>query len=148
MSGPARFEASSVEPYWWIGAKPSPRPPLPLPETVDVAVIGAGYVGLSAALEFARAGRSVLVLDADEPGRGASTRNGGQVSGKVRSGFLGQIDDFGLEFAKNVFTEGRRAREHLSRLIEDEGIDCDLRWCGRFNAARTQKDYDALGREA
>ncbi len=37
---------------------------------------------------------------------------------------------------------------HLSRLIEDEGIDCDLRWCGRFNAARTRKDYDALGREA
>ncbi len=147
MSGPARFEASSVEPYWWLGAKPSPRSPVPLPKTIDVAVIGAGYAGLSAALVLARAGRSVLVFDADDPGRGASTRNGGQVSGDVRSGFVELIEEFGLEFAKDLFTEGRRARQHLSRLIEDEGIDCDLRWCGRFNAACTLKDYDALGRE-
>ena len=147
MSGSARFKASSVEPYWWLAAKPSPRPSFSLPKTIDVAVVGAGYTGLSAALVLARAGRSVLVLDAEDPGRGASTRNGGQASGNVRLGFVELIDNFGLEFAKDLVAERRRASQHLSKLIEDEGIDCALRWCGRFNAACSQKDYDTLGRE-
>jgi glycine/D-amino acid oxidase-like deaminating enzyme len=147
MSGPVRFEASSVEPYWWLEAKPSPRSSIPLPQTIDVAIVGAGYAGLSAALVLARAGRSVLVLDAEDPGQGASTRNGGQVSGDVKSDILELIENFGLAFAKELFAEGLRARQHLSKLIDDEGIDCDLQWCGRFNAACTLKDYDALGRE-
>ncbi|HLW92205.1 MAG TPA: FAD-binding oxidoreductase [Roseiarcus sp.] len=45
----------------------------------DVLVIGAGYLGLSAALHLAEAGRDVLVLEAETPGFGASGRNGGQV---------------------------------------------------------------------
>ena len=113
-----------------------------------MAVIGAGYAGLSAALVLARAGRNVLVLDAEEPGQGASTRNGGQVSGDVKSDFVELIDNFGLEFAKDLFAEGRRASQHLSKLIEDEGIECDFGWCGRFNAACSAKVYDPLGREA
>ena len=147
MSGPAQFEAASVEPYWWLEAKPSPRSSVPLPKTIDVAIVGAGYAGLSAALVLARAGRSVLVLDAEDPGQGASTRNGGQVSGDVKSDILELIENFGLAFAIDLFAEGRRASQHLSKLIDDEGIDCDLQWCGRFNAACTLKDYDALGRE-
>ncbi|NKB19814.1 MAG: FAD-dependent oxidoreductase [Alphaproteobacteria bacterium] len=147
MSETAQFQAPSVEPYWWSDAKPSPRPPFTLPKAVDVAIVGAGYTGLSAALVLARSGRSVLVLDAEDPGWGASTRNGGQASGDVKSEFVELIENFGLTFAKDLFAEGNRAREHLSRLIDDEGIDCDLRWCGRFNAASSAKDYDALGRE-
>ena len=49
----------------------------PLPATVDVAVVGGGYTGLAAALEIARAGRHVVVLDRDDIGAGASSRNGG-----------------------------------------------------------------------
>ncbi|NYU07540.1 FAD-binding protein, partial len=57
-------EDFKTTPYWW---ERSPRPELeqsPLPQNVDVAVIGSGYTGLHAALQTARGGRSTLVFDA------------------------------------------------------------------------------------
>ena len=56
------------EPYWWDDAPLTTEPPAALPQRTDVAVIGAGYTGLSAALTLARAGRSVVVLEAGVPG--------------------------------------------------------------------------------
>ena len=66
--------------YW--AAKAAPGPPIPAldgSETADVVVVGAGYTGLSAALHLAQRGAAVLVVDAHEPGWGASGRNNGQV---------------------------------------------------------------------
>ena len=64
-------------PYWWAAVPLTSLPSSPLPSEVDVLVIGAGYSGLGAAITLAKAGRSVLVLDRQHPGEGASTRNGG-----------------------------------------------------------------------
>ena len=75
MTDPFTLGDVKLEPYWWEQA---PRPKLPelaLPKRVDVAVIGAGYTGLGAALTLARAGRDVLVFDAETAGWGASSRN-------------------------------------------------------------------------
>ena len=55
------------------------RPPLQGNVSADVCIIGAGYTGLSAAIELARAGMKVTVLDAGPVGFGASGRNGGQI---------------------------------------------------------------------
>ncbi len=66
-------------PYWWDAAPRPVLPETPLPATADVVVIGSGNVGLSAALTLARGGRDTLVLDADEIGHGASSRNAGYV---------------------------------------------------------------------
>jgi NADPH-dependent 2,4-dienoyl-CoA reductase/sulfur reductase-like enzyme len=75
-----------ARPYWWEEYTPQALPDIALPKDVRVAIVGAGYTGLSAALELARQGVDVLVLDAAEPGFGASTRNGGMVSGGVNVG--------------------------------------------------------------
>ena len=74
-------ESASVshEPYWWDAAPPEGPIEVALPKRCDVAIIGAGYAGLSAALTLARAGRSVVVLEAAAPGEGASNRSGGMI---------------------------------------------------------------------
>ena len=83
MSPETRSEAGGgleSKPYWWEAAPLREAPPEPLPGQADVAIVGAGYTGLVAALTLARAGRSVVVLDALAPGEGASSRNGGIAS--------------------------------------------------------------------
>jgi glycine/D-amino acid oxidase-like deaminating enzyme len=76
---PAAYAADSVAGCWWreTVADPPAFPPLEGDATADVAVIGAGYAGLSAALTAAQAGASAVVLDMHGPGWGASGRNGG-----------------------------------------------------------------------
>jgi gamma-glutamylputrescine oxidase len=72
------FAADFVtEPIWWSDIAPQRAALRPLPARVDVAVVGSGYCGLSAALELARAGVRVAVVDSGAIGQGASSRNGG-----------------------------------------------------------------------
>ena len=77
--GDRRQCAISAIPFWWRDAPPASGSQGSPPATADVVVIGSGFTGLSAALVLARAGRDVVVVDANVPGYGASTRNGGQV---------------------------------------------------------------------
>ena len=61
------------EPWWWHAApRPAQSTVEDLPDSADVVVVGSGFTGLSAALTLARAGREVVVLDAQAPGYGAS----------------------------------------------------------------------------
>jgi len=69
----------AATPYWWDAAPPEDSR-VELPARVDVAIVGSGFAGLSAALEAARAGATTLVLDAGPLGGGASSRSGGMVS--------------------------------------------------------------------
>ena len=73
-------EDFGTDPYWWHETLSDDLPPIELPKTIDVAVIGSGFTGCSAALTLARGGRDVLVLEANQPGSGASSRNGGYVA--------------------------------------------------------------------
>jgi NADPH-dependent 2,4-dienoyl-CoA reductase/sulfur reductase-like enzyme len=68
-----------TDPYWWDAAPRHNEPVRPLPSTTDVAIIGSGYTGLSAALTLARGGREVLILEQGPVGWGASSRNFGML---------------------------------------------------------------------
>ncbi len=106
-----------------------------LPADVDVAIVGGGYCGLSAAIELARAGTKVVVLDSGQIGIGASTRNGGMVGGAVKLEWTGFERRFGKEMASRLVEETRRSFEHLEALIKTEGLDADYHRSGRFCAA-------------
>jgi len=136
------------EPYWWEAAPPSMLPETSVLPRCDVAIVGAGYTGLSAGLTLARAGRSVQIFDRMRPGEGASTRNGGIASGSLRHSFAEHEKRFGRERAEGIDREGKLAREDLARFIAEEKIDCDFKLTGRFTGASQQKDYESLAREA
>ena len=63
-----------------------PQPGVP-PRETDVAIVGSGITGLVAGLHLARGGRKVTVLEAREPGHGASTRNAGYVGRTLKHSF-------------------------------------------------------------
>ena len=142
------IDGLSTHPYWWEAAAPSTLPDTVLEQTCDVAIIGAGYAGLSAALVLARAGRSVQVFDKQRPGEGASTRNGGLASGNIHMSFGQMIETMGLEMALRIYDEGKTARQGLADFLETENINCDYQPVGRFVGAMKASHYDAQGREA
>ena len=138
----AEAAAASLEhpPFWWDAA---PRDELQfdeaLPARCDVAIVGSGYTGLSAALQLARAGRQVLVIDAGVPGLGASTRNGGMIGSGHKLGYEELQARVGHNDAMAILREGLNALEYTYGLIDAEGFDCDLTRCGRFRTAWTRR---------
>ncbi len=119
-----------------------------LPARCDVAIVGAGFTGLSAALALARAGRDVLVLDAGDPGFGASSRNGGMIGSGHRVGFAALTQRYGETNARAIVEEGLASLEFTVDLIEREQIRCHFVRCGRFRGAWTPAAYEAYAREA
>src|SRR5690606_37152597 len=137
----------STEPLWWADAPPEPADERPLPERVDVAVVGGGYCGLSAALTLARAGADVAVLEAGPFGQGASSRNGGMVGGAVKLDWSRLADRFGHALAGALLDGARASFEHLEDLIAREGFAVDYRRHGRFLLACNPAQFRALQRE-
>ena len=138
----------SYDPYWWEAAPLESRTDLALPKRCDVAIIGAGYAGLSAALTLARAGRSVVVLDALAPGEGASSRSGGMIGHGHRVPYAKLIERFGPQKARELIREGMASLEFAKALIADEKIDAELQATGRMRGAWTKDDYATMTRDA
>jgi len=136
------------QPYWWEAA---PRPATDdthCPATCDVAVVGSGFTGLSAALTLLAKGRSVVILDRGVPGFGASTRNGGQVgSGNQKFKVKRLIALRGEKKATELLLEGTRMLDYIEHLITTEKIDCHFQRCGRFRAAIRPEHYEAMARD-
>ena len=138
----------SHEPFWWQAAPPLALEQQPIAGHSDVAIVGAGYTGLSAALTLARAGRTVQVFDKMRPGEGASTRNGGIASGTLRPGYKEMVKNFGEARANAIQAEAIAARAWLAEFIKTEKLDCDFAMSGRFTGAANPEDYDGLARDA
>ena len=113
-------------PYWWEAAPPTALEAQDVDPDCDAVIVGAGYAGLAAALTLVRAGRSVQVFDANDPGIGASTRNGGIGSGNRRPSISDLIKSYGPRRATAMYAEGVAARADLKRFIEEEKIDCQF----------------------
>jgi glycine/D-amino acid oxidase-like deaminating enzyme len=133
-------------PYWWEEAPP-PAAPDRLPVQADVVVVGSGYTGLSASLTLLQASRQVLVLDSENLGSGASSRNAGSMGRTFRHNFSELAGTRGIEFATQVYREVHQAFEFAYNRIESEGIKCHLARRGRFTAFIGPTQYDEAARE-
>jgi len=136
-----------AQPYWWDNSPLSDRSLAELPDTCDVAIVGSGYTGLCAALELAANGRQVVVIDAGDPGHGCSTRNGGQISSSIKPGYAQLSKRYGPELAAAIMNAGHNGLFWIEDFINQHGIECDFKRCGRFYGAHTKRVFDSLERK-
>ncbi|MGC2202656.1 MAG: FAD-binding oxidoreductase [Stellaceae bacterium] len=136
------------EPYWWEAYRPAPGELVEIPRAADVAIVGGGYAGLSTALELAKHGIDAVVLEANEPGFGASTRNGGAVSGGVNIGksFSGRTTQTDPQRVEQMLSDAADAFALIDRLIGEEKIACYWEKSGRFVGAWTRKHFEQQSR--
>ncbi|MBM86298.1 MAG: hypothetical protein CMM47_09785 [Rhodospirillaceae bacterium] len=109
----------------------------------DVCVVGGGLTGISAALNLAERGFSVIVLEAERVGHGASGRNGGQIVSGYSCDMARIREVVGTEASKILWKLGREAINDVDRRIEQHAICCDRRH-GYFFAATNQRQLNNL----
>lgn len=122
------------------------RAPLTGAVRADVCVVGAGYTGISAALNLAERGYKVVVLESARVGWGASGRNGGQASGAFAADMSKIRSWVGREDAKRLFDFCEEAKGIIADRVSRHQIDCDLVW-SHFMAANKPRHMEEL-REA
>ncbi len=133
--------------YYRATATPYPDlPPLRGEARADVAVIGAGLTGLSAALELTARGYAVAVLDGGQLGHGASGRNGGQIVTGYAPGMSKLERLLGRRDAEICFAIAEEGKALLRQRIAAYEIDCDLA-AGHIVCAPKPAHLEALARE-
>ncbi len=138
-----------LEQNYWLTTTAIPSPDArSLPETCDVAVIGAGFTGLSAARTLARRGAKVAVLEAETVGWGASSRNGGMVLTGMKLGVNQLISMYGRERTQRMYAASLETIDCVERIVREEAIDCDFARCGHLEVACKQKHFDDYARQA
>lgn len=104
-----------------------PRPPLAGELETDIAVVGGGLAGCSAALHLAKRGFRVALLEANFVGYGASGRSGGQTIFGLATSQKALVSQVGREDAKRLFEMSVEALDLNQSLIHEYGIECDYR---------------------
>ena len=119
----------------------------PLPEKVDVAIIGGGYTGLSAARTLAKQGVNVVVLEAETIGWGASSRNGGMVLAGLKVGMQTIQKRYGRELSKRLFQYSLDSIDTVEQIIKEENINCGFTRYGHLLTANKPNHFDGLKQE-
>ena len=139
----------SKEHNYWLTTTDFPKTEVrPLPDRVDVAVIGAGFTGLSAARTLAKRGAKVAVLETETIGWGASSRNGGMVLTGMKLGVNQLISMYGRELTQRMYAASLATIDCVEQIVREEDIDCDFSRCGHLEVACKQKHFDDYARQA
>ncbi|HSZ62400.1 MAG TPA: FAD-binding oxidoreductase [Terriglobales bacterium] len=134
---------------YWLTTVQLPVPPeQPLPETAEVAIIGAGFTGLSAALALAKRGAKVVVLESETIGWGASSRNGGMVLTGLKLGVNQLISKYGRDLTRRMYAASLETIDVVERIVKEENIACDFVRTGHLEVACKQAHFDDYARQA
>jgi glycine/D-amino acid oxidase-like deaminating enzyme len=114
----------------------------PLPGRADVAVVGGGFCGLSAAFALARRGVQTVVLEAESLGWGASCRNGGMVLTGMKLPVPALIGRYGREAVQKMYAASLESIDLVEKIVNEERIDCSFSRCGHLEVACKQSHFD------
>jgi len=128
-----------------VGSTPE-RASLDSTISADVCVIGGGFTGVNTALELAERGLSVVLLEAQRIGWGASGRNGGQLIRGLGHDVSGVERWVGKEGVRYLQQAGTKSVDIVRQRVQQNGLDCDLRW-GYCDLANTQSHWKGLQEE-
>jgi glycine/D-amino acid oxidase-like deaminating enzyme len=132
-------------PYWSDTAAPFRGAEAgPLEGAADVAVVGGGFTGLSAALALAKAGASVVVVEKGRVAGEASGRNGGHVNNGLSLDFRGAVAKLGLDRARDLYHAFDAGVDLVETIVREEQIECDFRRTGKIKLAAKPAHYDTL----
>jgi len=139
-----------LEKNYWLSTveMPTVDGTRPLPEMADVAVIGSGFTGLSAARALAKRGAKVAVLEAETIGWGASSRNGGMVLTGMKLGVNKLIRMYGRERTRKMYAASLESMDCVEQIVKEEKIDCNFSRCGHLEVACKQSHFDDYERQA
>jgi len=136
-----------LESYWNDGVARFAGATEPLTSNVDVAIVGGGFCGLSAALALARRGASVVLLEAgSRPAGEASGRNGGHVNNGLAVDYATLAARVGAQQARDWYHAYDAAVDTVKHVIDAEQIDCDFLRHGKLKLASRPGHLDALAR--
>lgn len=132
----------------WLTPETESAPPLRREVSADVVIVGGGYTGLSAALAFRAEGRSVVLLEAECCGFGASGRNAGHLTPTIGKDVPTLLKLFGKEKTGRFVALADLAMDEVERLIGEHAIDCRYEPVGNIIAAVHPRQFAAVDRAA
>jgi glycine/D-amino acid oxidase-like deaminating enzyme len=132
-----------LTPFW---SDHYPKQELPTlaasPAETDVAIIGGGFTGISAARTLAKAGVSVVVLEREAIGWGASSRNAGITGCGLKAGAPTIFKKYGADYGRKFWQASLDALDLIKELVEQEGIACDWQQNGDLCVAYKPSHYE------
>jgi glycine/D-amino acid oxidase-like deaminating enzyme len=150
VTGVAPVDAAAAQPgsSFWLEPAAEPAASLEGAAEAEVAVVGAGYAGLSTAIELRRRGISVAVLEREYAGFGASGRNAGHLTPTIGKDLPSLLKGFGRERGGALVRLADGAVEHVESLIDELGINCSYCPVGNVVAGIHAGQQRRLGRAA
>ncbi|MFP4006654.1 MAG: FAD-dependent oxidoreductase [Spirulinaceae cyanobacterium] len=133
--------------YWIDSTLPTDYPILPENLTVDVAIIGAGIVGITAATLLKKAGKTVALIDSEKIVQGTSGKTTAKITALHRLIYNDLIEQFDVETARIYGEANQAAIEQVATLVAEEQIDCDFRRCDAYTFARYINSIDKIHAE-
>ncbi|MCC6260935.1 MAG: FAD-binding oxidoreductase [Anaerolineales bacterium] len=134
--------------YWHTTVQmPDDKNLTPIPEKVDVAIIGGGYTGLSAARTLAKNNLNVVVLEEHTIGWGASSRNGGMTLTGLKPSMASVLKKYGRDIARQLFQCSLDSVDTVEQVVKAENIDCGFKRYGHLLTANKPKHYGYLQAE-